>query len=106
MDIEIKEKQHTGKLFIGEEEEPKAELKFIKESDKLINVKHTEVSEELKGQSVGRKLLDHLAEKARKENFKIKAECSYVQHIFEKYDDYDDVKAFKAQPIKKPFNRN
>jgi len=91
MDIEIKEKQHTGKLFVGEEAKPKAEMTFTRENEKLINVKHTNVSEELKGQSVGRKLLDHLAEKARKENFKIKADCSYVQHVFNKYDDYNDI---------------
>ncbi|ADR23522.1 hypothetical protein MATR_26240 [Marivirga tractuosa] len=91
MKIEIKEKQHTGKLFVGDENDPKAEMKFTKESGNILNVKHTEVSEELKGQSVGRKLLDHLAEKARNENFKLKADCSYVQHVFNKYDDYKDV---------------
>jgi predicted GNAT family acetyltransferase len=91
MDIEIKEKQHTGMVFIGKEEDPKAEMQFVRESKELINVKHTKVAEELQGQHVGKKLLDHLAEKARQENTKIKAECSYVQHVFEKYDDYDDV---------------
>jgi predicted GNAT family acetyltransferase len=49
------------------------------------------VLDELKGEGMGRKLLDKLAQKARNENFKIKAECSYVQHVFDKYDDYDDV---------------
>ncbi|WMN13060.1 GNAT family N-acetyltransferase [Marivirga salinae] len=91
MKIKIKENQHSGKLFVGEEENPKAEMEFTKESENLINVKHTKVSEDLKGQSVGRKLLDHVAEKARNEHFKIKADCSYVQHVFNKYDDYKDV---------------
>ncbi|HET8858433.1 GNAT family N-acetyltransferase [Marivirga sp.] len=93
MNIEITENAQIGKLYIGEEKNPKAAMEFTIESGNIRNVKHTEVSEELKGQSVGRKLLDNLAEKARKENFKIKADCSYVQHVFEKYDDYDDVKA-------------
>ncbi len=93
MKIEFKEKQQTGKLFVGEEDNPKAEMQFTREGENILNVKHTEVSEELKGQSVGRKLLDYLAEKARNENFKLKADCSYVQHVFNKYDDYKDVKA-------------
>lgn len=93
MDIEIKEKQHKGKVFVGNENEPEAEMAFNRDNENLITVKHTKVSDELKGEGVGRKLLDQLVEKARKENFKIKAECSYVQHVFEKYDDYEDIKS-------------
>lgn len=93
MNISITEEQNGGKIFVGDEQKPQAEMIFTKESGNTVVVKHTEVSEELKGQSVGRKLLDHLATKARNENFKIKAECSYVQHVFNKYDDYNDVKA-------------
>jgi len=93
MNIEIAEKEHTGKVFVGEEEKPQAEMQFVRENKNLVNVKHTEVSEELKGQGVGRKLLDELAKKAQKENFKVKADCSYVQHVFSKYDDYNDIQA-------------
>lgn len=91
MKIEFKEKEHTGKLFVGDENNPKAEMQFTREDAHILNVKHTEVSEELKGQGVGRKLLDYLAEKARRENLKLRADCSYVQHTFNKYDDYKDV---------------
>jgi predicted GNAT family acetyltransferase len=91
MDIEIKEKQHTGKVFVGDEKNTKAEMAYTRSDENLITVKHTAVCDELKGEGMGRKLLDQLAEKARNENFKIKAECSYVQHIFGKYGEYNDI---------------
>lgn len=91
MTIKLNEKENTGKFFIGNQDDPKAEIAFKKEQGDVIVAKHTKVSDELKGEGVGRKLLDKLVKKARNENKKIKAECSYVQHVFEKYNEYNDV---------------
>lgn len=68
-----------------------AEITWI-ESDGVMTMNHTYVSDELRGQGVAKKLLDEAANYARTNNLKMKPVCSYVVASFEKSDAYDDVK--------------
>lgn len=79
-------------------------IEYIKDNEKLgeitwlegnsvMQMTHTFVSDKLRGQGIAKKLLDEAAAYARKNDFKMKPVCSYVVMAFDKYTDYDDVKA-------------
>ena len=64
---------------------------FLRENTMVMD--HTYVSNELRGQGVAKKLLDEAAEYARQHDYKMQPVCSYVVTAFERYDDYEDLKA-------------
>ena len=59
----------------------------------IMDMTHTYVSNELRGQGMAKKLLDQAANYARENHFKMNPICSYVVAAFEKSSEYDDVKA-------------
>lgn len=59
-------------------------------TDKFI-VDHTYVSDELRGQNVGRKLVDSVVELARKKNVKILPLSPFVKSVFDKDESIHDV---------------
>lgn len=69
-----------------------AEITWTLLGDVMV-MDHTYVSETLQGQGIAKKLLDRAAEYAREHEFKLEAVCSYVVTAFERYKDYDDIKA-------------
>lgn len=75
-----------------EDGDSKAHIIWSQEGNTMV-MNETYVSEELRGQGVGRKLLDQAADYARENGYKMKAVCPYVAESFEKSSDYDDVKA-------------
>lgn len=54
---------------------------------------HTFVSPDLRGQGVAKKLLDRAVKYAREMDLKMEPVCSYVVTAFERYKEYDDIKA-------------
>jgi len=58
--------------------------------DKLI-IDHTHVEDELRGQSVGRKLLDQLVKMARDKNIQIIPLCPFAKSVFDKDSTIHDV---------------
>ncbi|MDN4606360.1 GNAT family N-acetyltransferase [Sporosarcina highlanderae] len=69
-----------------------AEITWTLLADVMV-MDHTYVSESLRGQGVAKKLLDRAAVYARDKGYKMEAVCSYVVTAFERYKEYDDVKA-------------
>ncbi len=86
MEISIFETEANGMAFIGgnEGEENLAEMTWVKESDDYIIIDHTMVSDSLKGQGIGRKLLDRIIEMARERNLKIRPLCPFVKITFDR----------------------
>ena len=58
-------------------------------------VTSTRVNPSHRGKGIAERLLDGLADYARKEDFKLQARCSYVVRKFEENKKYDDVNAQK-----------
>ncbi len=54
------------------------------ETSNIISANSTVVNEEFKGQKIAGKLVEQLIGFARKNNYKIKPVCSYIQHYFSK----------------------
>lgn len=52
----------------------------------------THLDESLRGQDLGTKLLNHAAEYARDNHYKMKAVCPFVVKMFERSEGYNDVK--------------
>ncbi|WP_028782319.1 GNAT family N-acetyltransferase [Thalassobacillus devorans] len=79
-----------GKFFVGEDpDHPLAEITF-REHDHLV-VEHTYVSEELRGQGMAAKLVGKVADYAREEQKKVKAECDYAKKKLHAHPEYHDV---------------
>lgn len=68
-----------------------AEITWTMLGDVMV-MDHTFVSEELRGQGVAKKILDHAADYAREKGLKMEPVCSYVVTAFERYKEYSDVK--------------
>ncbi|WP_425436672.1 GNAT family N-acetyltransferase [Paenibacillus donghaensis] len=81
-----------GRFYVAKDGKDLAEITYKRNeiAGELV-IEHTRVSEELRGQGTGEKLVQTVVEKARKENLKIVPECSYAAHQFKKHPEYHDV---------------
>jgi predicted GNAT family acetyltransferase len=80
-----------NKYFIGDEDNPKAEVIYKASDDGCIRITHTMVSNELRGQGIGQKLIKRMVDHARQENLKVIPVCSYARAEFEKNREYEDI---------------
>lgn len=89
--VQLKIDDSKGKAFIGDYDSPLAEMTFSMAGEKMMIIDHTEVSEGLRGQGIGRKLLNVIVEKARQEKIKILPLCPYAKSVFDKDESIRDV---------------
>lgn len=93
MEFEIKHREanNKGTFYIEENGKDIAKIDYSVTPPNKIIASHTEVNPELKGQGIGNKLLDFMADYARKNNVKVIALCPFVKAQFtrnqEKYQD-------------------
>jgi predicted GNAT family acetyltransferase len=87
--IDIKKGEKS--FYVGDaEEDALAKMEFLQDGDDII-IEHTIVSDQLRGQSVGRKLLEKVVELAREKNKKIIPICPYAKSALSKSDQYLDL---------------
>ncbi|WP_422122185.1 GNAT family N-acetyltransferase [Planococcus sp. X10-3] len=67
------------------------EITWTQLADVMV-IEHTFVKEELRHQGLAKKLVDRAVQYAREKEFKIEPVCSYVVAVFERSDEYEDVK--------------
>lgn len=85
-------KKGNKMFYIGENEENnKAKIDFVIDEKDNIVIEHTIISDEFKGQGIGKLLVDKVVEFARAENKKVIPVCTYAKAQFEKNKDYEDV---------------
>lgn len=82
IDLEITE--NKGSAFFKQDGKKLAEMTFSLAGDSLMIIDHTEVDESLRGQGVGRKLLDRLLQYSDNESRKIMPLCPYAKSVFDK----------------------
>jgi uncharacterized protein len=82
---------NKGLFYIQQEGEKLAEMVFTMSTPGQMIIEHTEVSEKLKGQNVGNKLVLHAVEYARANNIKIIPLCPFANSIFKRKTEYADV---------------
>lgn len=91
MEVQHKETDSKGSFYIGNGAEILAEMTYSKAGTQLIIIDHTEVSESLKGQGVGLRLLKTLVEYARTNSVKVMPLCPFAKSVFEKRSELRDV---------------
>lgn len=87
------DKQGNAFIYRNRDGSQGGEITFTPQGNDIIVADHTYVDPSLRGQGIAGKLLDALAEHARSENLKIKAQCSYVVSAFARNNRYQDVNA-------------
>jgi hypothetical protein len=93
MNIEHEGTLTDGRFVIRQMDTILAEIVYEHHSTGTIAATHTRVDESLKGQGIGRKLLDRLADMARENNLKILPLCSFVVAAMEKDETLRQLKA-------------
>ncbi|SDP72348.1 GNAT family N-acetyltransferase [Halobacillus sp. SY10] len=88
MEQEIQEKQ--GTFYIGEEQEPKAQLLF-EENDNTMVITSTFVAPSEREKGLGAELIDYAVNYARKHKLKIDPVCSFAREVIEKTPEYQVV---------------
>ncbi|MEM0993341.1 MAG: GNAT family N-acetyltransferase [Bacteroidota bacterium] len=80
----MSEQANSGHAYVGDEGAPLAEMSYSKAGKTMLIIDHTDVSETLRGQGIGRKLLNAVVEMARDKNLKILPLCPYAKSVFDK----------------------
>lgn len=91
MEIQHEQKESKGAFFVEENGKRLAEMTYSKAGTDLIIIDHTEVSDELRGKSVGAKLVQAAVEYARANKIKILPLCPFAKSVFDKKPEYADV---------------
>lgn len=82
--VEHLENDSKGVFYVQKGSDRLAEMTYSRTNATLIVIDHTEVDEILKGQGVGRQLLDALVAWARTTNTKVIALCPFAKAQFDK----------------------
>lgn len=89
--IQQQETESRGGFVFLHEGRRLAEMTYSRTNASLIVIDHTEVDESLKGQGVGRQLLDALVAWARETHTKVIALCPFAKAQFDKDPSIRDV---------------
>jgi predicted GNAT family acetyltransferase len=93
IEIERSEEDGRGVFFFAKQGIRLAEMTYSRTDEKLVIIDHTEVSEQLQGLGVGRKLLNATVAWARETGTKIIPICPYAKAQFERDASIRDVLA-------------
>lgn len=91
MEIQHHDNGKKGSFYMEQDGERVAEMTYTWAGESMFIIDHTEVSEKLKGQGAGKKLVEAGVAFARKLNVKILPLCPFAKNVFDKTPKYDDV---------------
>lgn len=90
INIQLEESSTKGSFFVLENNEILAEMTFSKSAGRII-IDHTQVSDVLRGQNVGKQLVAAAVKYAREKNIKILPLCPFAKSAFNKVVEFQDV---------------
>jgi uncharacterized protein len=82
---------NNGSFFVGEKENPLAEMTYRMSAPGTMIIEHTEVSDELRGKNIGYQLVETAVEYARTNTIKIIPLCPFANSVFKKKPEFHDV---------------
>lgn len=91
MEIQNRKSDNQGEFFIKRDGNTLAELPYSISDNTHMIIHHTEVSEELRGQKVGKKMVEHAVNYARENDLKIISHCSYAKKVIERDESMRDI---------------
>lgn len=83
----------SNMFYLEKDGEVIAKITYVPLDDERIDVNHTFVSDQLRGQGIAGKLMERVIQYAREEGKKIVPTCSYVKLRMERNEKYHDVLA-------------
>jgi predicted GNAT family acetyltransferase len=93
MDIQRKQVGPKGMFYVEKDGEVHAKMVYHMITPENMVIDHTEVDDELKGQSVGYELVLAAVENARLHHLTITPLCTFASSVFKKKPDFQDVLA-------------
>lgn len=91
MEILHKDNGKKGIFYVEKDGKILAEMTYVWAGGSLLIIDHTEVSDALGGQGVGKQLVHKAVEMARAQHVKIMPLCPFAKHVFDETADYADV---------------
>ncbi|MGL4597736.1 MAG: GNAT family N-acetyltransferase [Bacteroidia bacterium] len=91
MHIQQKDDGKNGSFFIEEAGKILAQMTYVWAGNTKIIIDHTEVNDQLKGQSAGKQMLAKLIDFARDKKLKVMPLCPFAKSVFDKVAAYQDV---------------
>lgn len=85
-------KHENNRFYYEKDSEELAFLTYQPNGD-VLTVDHTEVSPQLEGQGIGKKLVEHVVQYARDEGKTIDAQCPFASGVIDKTPEYQDILA-------------
>lgn len=91
--IEIKKiDEGTKGYFVANDDRKEAgRMTYTVAGNSKIIIDHTEVNDEFRGQSIGKRLLMKIVEYSRQNNIKIIPLCPFVKSVFDRTEEIRDV---------------
>lgn len=80
-----------GEFYLQRDGTTKAKITYSKLGTKQIIIDHTEVSDELRGENIGRKLVEHAIDYARTNELKVIPLCPFAKSIIQRDESLQDV---------------
>ena len=90
MEIKQEDNGKKGRFYIEVEGKQEAEMTYTYAGTNKIIIDHTEVSDKLKGQGIGYKLVDASVEFMREKDIMVIPLCPFAAAVFKKKQDYSD----------------
>jgi predicted GNAT family acetyltransferase len=91
MEIKEQETENKGSFYVEVNGEKKAEMTYSKAGTERIIIDHTEVSDDLRGEGVGLKLVEHAVNFVRDRGIKILPLCPFTKAALQKHPEWKDV---------------
>lgn len=92
MDKILHKQDGKGGSFDYELDEKKlGEMVYVMAGEKLMIIEHTEVDESLKGQGIGKRLLEELVKYVRQHDIKVVPLCPFANATFKRTKEWQDV---------------
>ena len=92
MTVQHEESETEGLFYIEFEGVKEGEMFYSKTGDKQISINSTIVGSKLRGKGAGKKLIETAVQYARKNGIKIIPLCTYALSVFNKTEEYNDVR--------------
>lgn len=80
-----------GEFYLQRDGTTKAKITYSKLGTKQIIIDHTEVSDELRNENIGRKLVEHAIDYARTNELKVIPLCPFAKSIIQRDESLQDV---------------
>lgn len=90
MEIKHEDNGKKGKFYIDIEGKQEAEMTYTYAGNDKMIIDHTEVSEKLKGQGIGYKLVEAAVDFMRTNYIKAIPLCPFANAVFKKKTEYSD----------------